>query len=366
MNWNRWDLPYAFPPFMLVALTLRKAREDRAHLLLVAPIWDTAVWYPVLLEMLVEEPVLLPRHNSLLTQPESGMPHPEGTKMQLAAWHVCGVSTTCMAFRQRLAKSSWRHGEQEHRSCMLRPGTSGVAGVINGTSIPFSAPLNKVLDFLISLYDKGFQYRTINVYRSAISTTHLPLEGQPLGSHPLVRRFMKGVFELRPALPNLSKTSQPGKVTHDIVIPSFPQDRRICPVTYLKAILFRALVEPHQAVSTSTIARWLRTVLQEAGIDTSRFTGHSTRGASVSAAARQGVSTKDILAAANWSTASTFKKFYNRPVGQTPSLTGAVLHEFRHDPSREGFGQVLETLVRTTQKSHASVLQKSEKEGVSE
>ncbi|XP_078660131.1 uncharacterized protein LOC144904859 [Branchiostoma floridae x Branchiostoma belcheri] len=70
MNWNRWDLPYAFPPFMLVAPTLRKAREDRAHLLLVAPIWDTAVWYPVLLEMLVEEPVLLPRHNSLLTQPE--------------------------------------------------------------------------------------------------------------------------------------------------------------------------------------------------------------------------------------------------------------------------------------------------------
>ncbi|KAI8516362.1 hypothetical protein Bbelb_049430 [Branchiostoma belcheri] len=135
---------------------------------------------------------------------------------------------------------------------------------------PVSAPLNKVLDFLISLYDKGFQYRTINVYRSAISTTHLPLEGQPLGSHPLMAK----------------------------------------------------------------------TVLQEAGIDTSRFTGHSTRGASVSAAARQGVSTKDILAAANWSTASTFKKFYNRPVGQTPSLTGAVLHEFRHDPSREGFGQV--------------------------
>ncbi|KAI8500838.1 hypothetical protein Bbelb_216560 [Branchiostoma belcheri] len=107
---------------------------------------------------------------------------------------------------------------------------------------PVSAPLNKVLEFLLSLYDRGFQYRAINVYRSAISTTHLPLEGQPLGSHPLMAK----------------------------------------------------------------------TVLQEAGIDTSRFTGRSTMG-----------------------------RLFLLRHDETPSPTGAVLHEFRHNPSREGFGQSL-------------------------
>jgi len=255
--------------------------------------------------------------------------------------------------------------------------------------------VSEVLDFLLSLFDKGLQYRTLNVYRSAISTTHLPVEGLPLGSHALVKRFMKGVFELRPALPKyqytwdvsrvlsllkswspartlsikqltlklvmlialvsagreqslslldvrykkktsdgvcftinrLSKTSRPGRVTHDIVLPSFPRDKRICPVFYLKeyvsrtrsfrlcdSFLFRAMVEPHQAVGSTTIARWLKLVLQEAGVDTNKFTGHSTRSAAVSAAALRGVSAKDIMKMANWSTSSTFEKFYRKPV----------------------------------------------------
>ncbi|CAH1242857.1 TNKS2 [Branchiostoma lanceolatum] len=162
LRWNEWGMAYAFPPFILIARTLRKVQQDRAQVLLIAPVWDTAIWYPVLLEMLVGEPVLLPRHEHLLTQPESHRPHPEGKKLLLAAWPVCGDNT--------------------------------------------ASPLREVLEFLLSLYEKGLQYRTLNVYRSAISTTHLPVEGQPLGQHPLVKRFLKGVFELRPALPKYSFT----------------------------------------------------------------------------------------------------------------------------------------------------------------
>ena len=48
--------------------------------------------------------------------------------------------------------------------------------------------------------------------------------------------------------------------------------------------LLVACIKPHHAVTSSTIARWLKTLLEQAGIDTTLFKAHSTRGASVSAA----------------------------------------------------------------------------------
>ena len=64
----------------------------------------------------------------------------------------------------------------------------------------------------------------------------------------------------------------------------------------------------------STIARWLRTVMASSGIDVSYFQAHSTRGAATSTAARAGLSTAQILKAADWSSERTFTKFYKREV----------------------------------------------------
>ena len=49
----------------------------------------------------------------------------------------------------------------------------------------------------------------------------------------------------------------------------------------------------------STIARWLKTFMAEAGIDISIFKAYSIRGASCSTAAGAGVTTKVILDAAD-------------------------------------------------------------------
>ncbi|KAH9635903.1 hypothetical protein HF086_002463 [Spodoptera exigua] len=59
--------------------------------------------------------------------------------------------------------------------------------------------------------------------------------------------------------------------------------------------------------------------LNEAGIDTSVFTAHSTRHASTSAASRAGLGIDLIRRTAGWSgTSSTFAKFYNRPITENP------------------------------------------------
>ena len=55
------------------------------------------------------------------------------------------------------------------------------------------------------------------------------------------------------------------------------------------------------------LAQLLREVLKGAGIDVSIFSAHSVRGASVSAAAAgAGITTNDILKAADWSSESVF------------------------------------------------------------
>ena len=51
-NWSHL-FGYAFPPFNMVGRTLKKALKHKNLLLVVAPVWVSQPWYPILLEMLV-------------------------------------------------------------------------------------------------------------------------------------------------------------------------------------------------------------------------------------------------------------------------------------------------------------------------
>lgn len=47
-------------PFALVGRCLSKIRKEQATILLIASVYPTQMWYPLLLESLVETPILLP------------------------------------------------------------------------------------------------------------------------------------------------------------------------------------------------------------------------------------------------------------------------------------------------------------------
>ena len=64
---------------------------------------------------------------------------------------------------------------------------------------------------------------------------------------------------------------------------------------------------------SSTIARWIKTCLQEAGIDVTIFQAHSTWAASSTKAALSGLTVEEIMSAADWSSKGTFQKFYYKP-----------------------------------------------------
>lgn len=83
--------------------------------------------------------------------------------------------------------------------------------------------------------------------------------------------------------------------------------------------------KPHMAIKPCTMARWLKIVLLAAGIDTKVFKTHSTRGASTSKANKLGLSVEQIMKIANWKSASTFQKFYNKPLENESQFAHTVL-----------------------------------------
>ena len=240
---------------------------------------------------------------------------------------------------------------------------------------PFSGPITNVANFLAQLCTEGYQYSSINSYRSAILSVHEKVDGHSVGQHPLISRLLKGIFHDRPPLPRytstwnvqtvlnyleglgenqslslkalsgkltmllaltrpsrsadlsqldlsrrvhkpdgvcfypnvLAKQSRQGSQIANFFFPSLPGNPTLCPVMALKVYedktrpirgdetkLLISFIKPHKAVTSSSVARWLKSVLSAAGIDTAIFSAHSTRGASSSAAANIGITTNDI------------------------------------------------------------------------
>lgn len=139
-------------------------------------------------------------------------------------------------------------------------------------------------------------------------------------------------------LPNkLLKQSRPGYQPEKIVLKSYAQDENVCIVKTLKTYVNRTknlrtdrrlligTISPHKPVTKSTVSRWVKLVLQEAGIDSS-FGAHSTRAASTSKASLKGVPLDIIIKTAGWSNAKTFAQFYQKRIETNPSgLQEAIL-----------------------------------------
>ena len=126
----------------------------------------------------------------------------------------CRVSTSdCMAIidrkfsstgfseetRQLLSKS-WRKGTQKDYRSKFRQFNSWC---VEHKTDTYSASLVNCAEFLTFLYEKGLKYRTINGYRSMLSSVLAPNGNIPVGQHPHIIRLLKGIFNERPPLKRL-------------------------------------------------------------------------------------------------------------------------------------------------------------------
>jgi ribonuclease HI len=84
------DLLYAFPPWVIMQEVLQKLWDDQGEMILVAPTWSTRPWFPMLIQMSVKDPILLPLKRDLLIQEHSGKVHPNLASLMLQAWRLSG------------------------------------------------------------------------------------------------------------------------------------------------------------------------------------------------------------------------------------------------------------------------------------
>ena len=267
----------------------------------------------------------------------------------------------------------------------------------------FSPSVGDVLDYLAMLFDQlKLGYSAINTARSALSS-FIIVDGMDVGKHPIVARFLRGVFKLKPALPrynviwdanivleylkslspvkNLSlkllthklvmlmlllsgqrgqtihlahianidispnrfyvtigdsvKTTKPGRHVEQLRFKAYAPDKRLDVHFVLQEYLRRTLlirgkemmlfvsyVKPHKAVTRSTISRWTKECMMNAGVNMNIFSPHSCRAASTSKAKNK-LQLKTILKTAGWTNANTFTKYYDKPIVE--SYDDAVL-----------------------------------------
>ena len=124
---------YAFPPFTLIGRCLRQIQSQQVpHLVLVAPVWPAQSWYPLLLDLCIDFPVLIPIQEDLLTL--GARLHPL-KHLQLAGWLLSAEDTKRQTFLKRVAKSSWQLGGKTQLVPIPVHGQRGVAGVVSGSML---------------------------------------------------------------------------------------------------------------------------------------------------------------------------------------------------------------------------------------
>ena len=140
VNWKHLE-GYAFPPFNLIARVLDKVMLDKTDLVLVAPIWQAQPWWPLLLGMLIQQPVLLPSSTTLLIDPtDLQRIHPMSPRLHLGVFHISSNDIRQRAFRETLPNYLSQQLEIPHRKHTSPVGNAGAAGVIEGKLILFKHP----------------------------------------------------------------------------------------------------------------------------------------------------------------------------------------------------------------------------------
>ena len=113
------------------------------------------------------------------------------------------------------------------------------------------------------------------------------------------------------------KQRKPGNNKFIINLKPF-ENKFICIVEFLKVYiertstlrkeetqLFISFHKPPKAVSRDTITRWIKSIIQETGIDVDLYKAHSTRSASSSYAKQNNTTIEDIIKTAGWENNNT-------------------------------------------------------------
>ena len=130
--------------------------------------------------------------------------------------HDCGTligflqkSSTLSKAAIEIISTSWRQGTEKRYYGHIK---RFVDFCHKRQADPLCATTETGIEFLTEYFNTGVGYSAVNSARSALSSLIKPLHGIPFGKDPLVSRLLRGVFNIRPALPRYVTTWNVSKV----------------------------------------------------------------------------------------------------------------------------------------------------------
>jgi hypothetical protein len=92
LQWKNWTIPFANPPWNLISQVLRKIiQEQPPRITLVVPFWPSAIWFPLLQQMAVSSPLLLPPQAVQTTSTRTTHPLLPQNWL-LSVWQLSGIN----------------------------------------------------------------------------------------------------------------------------------------------------------------------------------------------------------------------------------------------------------------------------------
>ena len=138
--------------------------RGKYKLIIITPVWPSQPWYTQLLTMSIKDPILIHPFPNLLTDTNQNQ---QPLNQTLSAWKVSDKSILQKLYQTKQMTCLKVAEDWAHCIIMKQGGESGVAGVFQ--------------EFLSNLFSEGLEYKTSNVYRSAISAYHEKSEGMSIG-----------------------------------------------------------------------------------------------------------------------------------------------------------------------------------------
>ena len=183
---------------MLVGARILKIKQEGAPGVMIIPLWNTQFWFPMMVSLLQDFPVILPP-NILALPFNQDQQHPLYSKINETA----GSSFISKSLRHPnippeitdVVLEPWRPITRSIYESARRRWHSFA---ISRNENPYSPNVTTVLEFLHGMYRNGYLYSGLCVARIALSSSITTKDYLKRPDHPRISRYLKGIYNRHP------------------------------------------------------------------------------------------------------------------------------------------------------------------------
>ena len=136
LDWASFNNSCVFAPFSLLTRIMAKTQSDKATITAIVPTFPQQSWFPMMLRLLIAEPVLLPQEPHIFLPWNPTALHPLHHTLKLISVTLSGDTFKQKDFFQRLPTRSSSQLQNPHKLVMQHSSGPTSRFVLKGRLIP--------------------------------------------------------------------------------------------------------------------------------------------------------------------------------------------------------------------------------------